>query len=56
MIFRNYHIAVLYFTGFNKNYGNSRLKVSFRISTKLVRGLLSSLLNACVHFPIFTMS
>ncbi len=41
-----YHIAVLYFAGFNLHYGNSRWKVSFRISTKCVRGLLSSLLNA----------
>jgi hypothetical protein len=37
---------VLYFVGFNTHYGNSRLKVSFRISTKFIRGLLSSLLNA----------
>jgi hypothetical protein len=40
---------MLYFTGFNKHYGNSRFKVSFRISTKLVRGLLSPLLNG--HHP-----
>ncbi len=37
---------MLYFAGFNTHYGNSRLKVSFRISTKCVGGLLSSLLNA----------
>jgi hypothetical protein len=37
---------VLYFVGFNMHYRNSRLKFSFRISTKCVRGLLSSLLNA----------
>ncbi len=37
---------MLYFTGFNTHYGHSRLKVSFRISTKCTRGLLSSLLNA----------
>ncbi len=37
---------MLYFLGFNTHYGNSRLKVSFRISTKCIRGLLSSLLNA----------
>jgi hypothetical protein len=43
---------MLSFAGFNKHYGNSRLKVSFRISKKLVRAwglLLSSLLNACIQ-------
>ncbi len=45
----NYHVAILCFAGFNKHYGNSRLKVSFRMSTKIVRGLLSSLRNG--HHP-----
>ncbi len=45
--YRNYHLKSTLFAGLRAHYGNSRLKVSFRISKKILRGLL----NACVHFP-----